>query len=130
MLKNYTSIFFLIITFLIICRCSTRKDIEQIQDNHLPEIISKTNIDTINTKLIDSTLSSLSFRDSILPIFAQHCIQCHSEFTVHANISQRANQIAAAIKKPNPMMPQKGEPLSDENILKINTWISNGKPNN
>jgi len=83
--------------------------------------------------------SSVSYANDITPIFEQSCTSgCHSGTNPAANLDltdfneakNSANEIVNRINDIGALMPQGGPSLPDCEILKIETWVQDGAPNN
>lgn len=86
--------------------------------------------------------STATFMGTVLPIFENNCNQCHGTgisnggVTLDTYIGVKAvvdnNRILGAIRRESGFSPMpQGQPkLSDCNIAKISSWISEGAENN
>ncbi|HXF60651.1 MAG TPA: c-type cytochrome domain-containing protein, partial [Caldilineaceae bacterium] len=92
---------------------------------------------------------TVSFQDHVLPIFEQHCAECHGpedpeeqlEVTNYRTLMM-GSQNGPVIEPGNPeesylvemvvegKMPKEGEPLSQREIDTIIAWIEAGAPDN
>ena len=81
-----------------------------------------------------------SFSECIMPIFSEHCIECHFHensdgimpLTSFTEIQDKIinGEIIESINQEIGFMPKNGERLSAEQILIIEKWYENGAPNN
>ena len=79
-----------------------------------------------------------SFSECVMPIFSEHCIECHGHnnsygimlLTNFTEIKDKSVPIIESINRVVGFMPKNGERLSPEQILIIEKWYENGTPNN
>lgn len=89
---------------------------------------------------------SVEFADHIAPIFAEHCVRCHSpgnakgEISIATFVDLKDNEyviagdpdgshllaIITATDGQSPAMPKEGKPLSEHEVELIRGWISQG----
>ena len=84
--------------------------------------------------------SAVSYSEDISLIFQNNCTSsgCHAGTAPAANLDltdfnqakNKASRIVDRINGRGALMPQGGPSLSDCNILKIETWVQDGAPNN
>lgn len=100
------------------------------------------NAEELYLQAVECDTSSVSYKDAIVPFLEQACNNCHNAQTPLGGINlQDFNQVkrtgsngslVGSMKHaPNySIMPPSGEKMPDCDILKIETWINNGMPNN
>ncbi|HIG32388.1 MAG TPA: hypothetical protein EYQ09_02960 [Flavobacteriales bacterium] len=81
-----------------------------------------------------------SFSECIMPIFSEHCIECHFHNNPYSimpltNFTEIQDKIIngtiiESINREIGFMPKDGKRLSVEQILIIEKWYENGTPNN
>ncbi|MDX5435575.1 MAG: hypothetical protein LPK03_00160 [Pontibacter sp.] len=98
-------------------------------------------------------ISSVSYKQDIVPIMASHCYSCHTASSTHPDkagyafidnyeelkrYALRPSTTNASLTKlqarlrfvETPGMPLNQAPLPESDILKIDAWIKAGAPNN
>ena len=88
---------------------------------------------------------NMSYINDIVPIFEQHCLQCHNEnswqilggnvrMSRYSDITfliDRNFLLEVIVHEPGlPPMPKDGDKIPDCQIQKITSWINDGNPNN
>lgn len=86
--------------------------------------------------------SSVSYSTAIVPFLEQACNSCHNtqnslgginleDFNQVKQTGSNGSLVGSIKHDPNySIMPPSGEKMSDCDVLKIETWINNGMPNN
>jgi hypothetical protein len=92
----------------------------------------------VNEEQCDTT--NITYSQTIAPIMSNNCNSCHSSVATYGNIAtdnynDLVTNIEAIWGSANHFagysaMPKGGSKISDCNILKIQGWMQNGKPNN
>lgn len=85
-------------------------------------------------------LTNVTYSTTVAPIFAAYCNSCHNSNNLSGNIATDSytavvanmSRIKGAINHTSGYspMPQNGNKLSDCELSKIDTWITQGMPNN
>jgi hypothetical protein len=96
--------------------------------------------------LISGT-ETVSYSKDVQPLFNRSCISCHNDFHIlnlkdccsyeiltknnYVNVNDpEDSQLYKRIKHPNPTMPPNGDPLSEQEVEVILTWIKEGAKDN